>query len=218
MLLNIPLNTTKIKEIIFELNEIEKNDKEKFKEIYSIISNYHKEIEDLKKIIENKNKEIGELKNKINDINQNKNKEIAELKSNINKIKENNRKEFEELKQIINENKENIKALIKNEIICEYNIKNINKKEDTQILNCYENAKRDYSDWEDWKKIKGIENETEIKDNCKLYLNDQKINFRFKYHFKEKGKNSIKILLKKPLTNLNLMFYLCSSLTSLKFI
>ena len=37
ILLYIPLNDTKIKEIIFELNENEKNEKEKIEELFSII-------------------------------------------------------------------------------------------------------------------------------------------------------------------------------------
>ena len=98
ILLHIPL-----KEINLELNEKEKNEKEKIEELFSIISNYNKEIEELKKNIniinENKNKEIEELKkniNEINNINENKNKEIEELKNNINNINENKNKEIEE--------------------------------------------------------------------------------------------------------------------------
>ena len=48
-----------------------------------------------------------------------------------------------------------------------------------------------------------------------LYFNDNIINFCFQYNFEKEGKYSIKILLKKPLSNLNFMFSHCSSLTSL---
>ncbi len=62
--------------------------------------------------------------------------------------------------------------------------------------------------------LKGTNNEKEIRENCLLYLNDSRINFCFQYKFEKVGKYSIKILLKKPLTNVNFMFLDCSSLTS----
>ena len=117
ILLHIPL-----KEINLELNEKEKNEKEKIEELYSIISNYNKEIEELKKNIKE------ELKKNINIINENKNKEIEELKKNINEINninENKNKEIEELKGMIKRNEENIKPLI------EYK----NKKNENLIIN-----------------------------------------------------------------------------------
>ena len=60
---------------------------------------------------------------------------------------------------------------ITNQIICEYNIKN--KNEDIQILNCYEEAKKQYPQWP-WDKIGCVENEKEIKDKSELYLNNKK--------------------------------------------
>ena len=51
LLISIPLPSTKIKEIIFELNEKEKNDKEKINELTSLIYNQNKEIAELKDII-----------------------------------------------------------------------------------------------------------------------------------------------------------------------
>jgi hypothetical protein len=59
--------------------------------------------------------------------------------------------------------------------------------------------------------LKGTNNEKEIRANCLLYLNDNLINFCFQYNFKKEGKYSIKILLKKILTNLNSMFSVCYS-------
>ena len=55
LLLSIPLSTTNIKEIILEINEKEKSDKEKIKELYEMINN-------LKLIYNN---EIKELDNKV---------------------------------------------------------------------------------------------------------------------------------------------------------
>ena len=82
-LLSIPLPTTKIKEIIFEINEEEKSDKEKIAELYLIISNLKEQILlnnneiirkniELTSKVEEQNKEIEELKKKINEITKNK--------------------------------------------------------------------------------------------------------------------------------------------------
>jgi hypothetical protein len=74
-LLSIPLPTTKIKEIIFEINEEEKSDKEKIAELYLIISNLKEQIL-LNKNENNLKKEIIELTSKVEE----QNKEIEELK------------------------------------------------------------------------------------------------------------------------------------------
>ena len=93
ILLSILLPSTKIKEIIFEIKEKEKTDKEKIEELYLIISNLKtqilnnnngndipKEIIELKNKIEQQNNEIKELKEKINENEKKKEKEIEELK------------------------------------------------------------------------------------------------------------------------------------------
>ena len=69
----ISLHTTKIKEITFELNEEQKNDKDKINNLNQLIINLNKEMNELK--AEHK-KEINELKNIIN----NQNNEINKLK------------------------------------------------------------------------------------------------------------------------------------------
>ena len=95
---------------------------------------------------------------------------------------------------------------IKNEIICEYDNKN---KGNIQIFNSYEEVVRNNS----WYKGKGIENEKEIKDNCEIYLNENKIDFCYEYELE--GKNIIKIKCINSLNNTNFMFFSCSFLTSL---
>ena len=96
-----------------------------------------------------------------------------------------------------------------NFLICEYEISEKELKNPIQILNCYEQIKiRDSS-------FNGIDNENELKENCELYLNDEKINFAFEIKFKKEGNNIIKIKCKKPLINMNYMFFLCSNLTIL---
>ena len=60
-----------------------------------------------------------------------------------------------------------------NYILCEYDIKKENEL--IRILNCFEEAKKEKS----W--FEGINYENEIKNNCELYLNNNKINFSLKY-------------------------------------
>ncbi len=50
---------------------------------------------------------------------------------------------------------------------------------------------------------------------CDLYLNNERINFNYKYKFEKEGKYSLKILFKKSIKNISYMFNQCSSLTSL---
>jgi len=69
LLISIPLSITKIKEIILEINEKEKTDKEKIKELYEMINNlkllYNNEIKELDNKVQNQNKIIQEQNNKI---------------------------------------------------------------------------------------------------------------------------------------------------------
>ena len=88
----ISLPSTKIKEITFELNEEQKNDKDKINNLNELIIKLKNEITELKN--ENK-KEINELKNNFNrEINENK-KEINKLNDVIN----NQNNEINELKE-----------------------------------------------------------------------------------------------------------------------
>ena len=59
--INIPIENIKIKEILFVVNEITKNDSEKINELFSIISNMKQEIKEFKEKINN-NDEINNLK------------------------------------------------------------------------------------------------------------------------------------------------------------
>ena len=58
-----------------------------------------------------------------------------------------------------------------NYIICEYDIKKDKLNKPIQILNCYEEAKKENSS------LIGINNEKEIKDNCEIYFYEKKIDF-----------------------------------------
>ena len=78
-----------------------------------------------------------------------------------------------------------------------------------QIINCYELLFQNNS------YLKGEDNGSEIKNNCDIYLNNEKIPFGFKCDFKNKGKNEIKIIFKKKITITNYLFYNCSLIKSL---
>ena len=97
-----------------------------------------------------------------------------------------------------------------NNIVCEYDIKKgWNDKED-YIINSFEEVKRNKS----WIK-EGTHNEDEIKENCELYLNNNKIDFSYEYKFPKDGKYKIQITIKNPLSNTNYMFFNLKKLTSL---
>ena len=95
-----------------------------------------------------------------------------------------------------------------NYIKCEYNIKE-KLNDSIQILNCIDNIKKEFPNFE------GQSNEKEIRENCEIFINENKINFSFKYQIIQKGKYIIKIICKQPLSNINRMFYSCSYLTFL---
>ena len=101
-----------------------------------------------------------------------------------------------------------------NNILCEYNITNDELNKSIQLLNSYENVKRNHPEIL-WNYIKEVENEKEIKENCEIYLEKEKINFYYNYQFGKEGKKEIKMTFKIDLNNTNFIFYDCSSLTSL---
>ena len=192
----IPFNKIGLSEN--EINRIENI----FKDIDNKLNSFNKIRKDIEYLFSkmkliNENKLIYE-----NNMDYNYKEYYINYLENINKILENN-----ELKLI---------GLMPNEIVCVYDIKKeLCDKDDylnnpIRILNCYEEAKR-----EGWY-LKEVENnEKEIKENCELYLNDNKIDFCYKYKFPQEGKYTIKIRFKKPLTNTNCMFIGCNKLSSI---
>jgi len=86
LLLSIPLSASNIKEIILEINEKEKSDKEKLKELYEMINNlkliYNNEIKELSNKVQSQKNIIQEQNNKINELNnivEKQNEQIDEL-------------------------------------------------------------------------------------------------------------------------------------------
>ena len=98
-----------------------------------------------------------------------------------------------------------------NLIYCEHLIqkKDENDELNRQILNCYEKIIKEFPN------LEGKKNKIELKENCELYINDEKIDFYFNYQFPQEGSNIIKIICQKPLINTNYMFCNCSTLTLL---
>ena len=84
--INIPVEHVKVKEILFVVNEITKNDSEKINELFSIISNMKQEIKEFKEKI--KNEEINNLK-----------EENKKLKEEIKELKEKNLEEIKNMKE-----------------------------------------------------------------------------------------------------------------------
>ena len=95
-----------------------------------------------------------------------------------------------------------------NHIITEFDIKEDNKI--TRIINTNGRSILD-------KRQKGYENETEIKDNCEIRINDELIPFTYFYNFKKKGKYKIKYTFMLIITKINNLFNGCSCIKSIDF-
>ena len=147
-----------IKTMEEKMENIKKNNDIEIKRLKTRIIKLEKKIKEEK----NENKKLkGKIEIMKNE-NDEKNKKIELVEEDKNKIE--NNKDF-----LNNNNKNKKKNNDDNYIICEYNIKN---KDNIQILNSYEEVVRNNN----YYKGKGIENEKEIKDNCEIYLNENKIN------------------------------------------
>ena len=95
IILSIPLNTKKIKECIFQIDEIVENTNNQINELYSIINQLLSEIKDLKeknKILEEKNKKLEEKVEEIDNLIlsplKEKLKKEKEKEKDLNKVKE----------------------------------------------------------------------------------------------------------------------------------
>ena len=129
IIINIPTDHIKIKELLFIVNEKIKNDKETINELLSIISNLKQEINDLKtNKIENINEKINNLEKE--------NKEFKKDNSTLNEKINNLEKENEILKQYIpylEEYKKKCDDKKQNKIIRNLDSKIINENEKYNI-------------------------------------------------------------------------------------
>ena len=92
--------------------------------------------------------------------------------------------------KIIEDKKEESKEIIgpkekENYIIGEIEIKEEDINKDIRIINSFEEVKR-INEWEDEEDDYKYENEKQIKENCKIEINDKIIPFSYFYKFKEK--------------------------------
>ena len=103
-----------------------------------------------------------------------------------------------------------------NYIIAEIEIKEEDMGKDIQIINSFEESKRNgYIINIKEKDYYLYENEKEIKENCKIKINNNEINFNYYYKFKEKGKYIIQYIFTNNLTKTDFMFHGCYSLTNI---
>ena len=102
----------------------------------------------------------------------------------------------------------------RNHIIAEIYIGEQDINKEIRIINSYEQASREDKDFKD-NYEKENKNETEIKNNCTITINDIVIPFSYFYKFTVSGKYIMKYSFANYITNTNYLFYNCSSLTNL---
>ena len=100
-----------------------------------------------------------------------------------------------------------------NYINAEIYIKEEDINKNIRIINSFENAKKEKK-WKDDKTDNIKENEKEIK-RCEIKINGESIPFCYFYKFNKSGKYHILYSFSVKLTNMNYMFYECSSLTNI---
>ena len=138
-----------------------------------------------------------------------------------------NKKIIKDIKEIIEKNKieDKLKNLMNlydkmnnnNYITAEINIKKEDINEDIQIINSFENLERKYGKNPNIKEEEyyKYENEKEIKENCKIEINDKLIPFSYNYKFDKEGKYIIKYSFINILSKIDCMFSECESLTNI---
>ena len=105
--------------------------------------------------------------------------------------------------------KEDIKKSYNNEIICIYD------KQDSEI-ELLHNYDLDVDDWIEEESIPYLEAMNNInKNNISIYIENEKIEFKYKYKSEEKGDIKVKFVFNKLLISTSHMFYECSSLKSI---
>ena len=130
---------------------------------------------------------------------------------------------FEDMLKLEKKDKNNM-----NYIIANIKIKKADINKDIQIINSFEQVIRDKqyelnnsdkifnpnkSYAEVMELTKKYENENEIKNNCEIIINYDKIPFSYKYKFKHEGTYIIKYIFQKKLIKSDYLFYNCKLLT-----
>ena len=128
LFINVPLLSSKNKEIIFELKQITKNNNERFNELTSLITKLTKEMAQLREEVKNLNDENKILKTEINNMGNEESKPINENTQIINDINRLKNEHFK-LKNEVIELKEKLNVLLlkeENELIGNIDSKIIN--------------------------------------------------------------------------------------------
>ena len=115
----------------------------------------------------------------------------------------------------IEEIMDSINLIHDNCIIAEINIEKKDINKDIRIINSYEECIRNKKYLERKKEADKYKNEKEIKDNCKIKINNNFIDFNYFYKFKEKGKYIIKYIFTNNIIKIDFMFYGCELLTKI---
>ena len=108
----------------------------------------------------------------------------GEKKKKLKEIINNKENKFEKIEKLsININKKN-----ENYIIGEIEIKEEDINKDIRIINSFEQYKREDKEWKENEEYDyKFESEKEIKEKCKIEINNKIIRFKYFYKFKKKG-------------------------------
>ena len=109
---------------------------------------------------------------------------------------------------------EEIKNIEKNVIIGEINVEKFDTNRDIQIINSFENVKREYKKEDAYDDYTHM-NENEIKENIEIIIDGKPIEFSYLHKFQSNGKHKIKYLFHKNITKINHMFYKCNNIIKL---
>ena len=133
----------------------------------------------------------------------------SEIKEELNKQNNTNTIENENLE------KSETEEILDNYIIAEIYIEDSCINKYIKIINSYENFKignnvniseNDYINYY---------NEKEIKENCIIEIDNQKIDFNYYHKFYKEGKYTIKYIFKKKITKMNYLFSNCMLITKI---
>ena len=200
--------------------ELEEN-KKKIRELEEIKMKVS-ELEEIKMKV----RELEEIKKKVSELEEIK-KKVSELEEKYEKLQEkdvkNRKNPFQLLEKLDEEsdNNRNNKDDKINKVINDNNNNNVSdflsgrkynesiKINDNNILTNYNIENNDLN-----KNIKTInynqidkKNKSEIQKICEIYLNDQKVDFKFEHKFKQTGEYKLKFIFKNLLTDSSYLFY-----------
>ena len=99
-------------------------------------------------------------------------------------------------------------------IFATININEENLNNDIRLINSFEEVKR-LKKWRKKNDDYKYDNEKEIKEKCKIKINNKKIPFSYCHKFNKKGKYEIEYLFTENLNKADYLFYECNSLINI---